>query len=88
MAGGCRRGQWQHESEVYHDQLVRIFIDVEDTSDNRLFFIGFKERLKARFQQIEIWLTSPRLTSCSYAASKLLGRPLARVVQPPPCKKS
>ena len=52
------RGQWQHEAEVYHDQLVRIFADVEDTPGNRQFFIGLKGRLKARFQQIEIWLTS------------------------------
>lgn len=52
------RGQWQHESEIYHDQLTRIFVDVEDTPDNRQFFIEIKERLKTRFQQIEIWLTS------------------------------
>ena len=52
------RGQWQHEAEVYHDQLVRIFVDVEDTSHNRQFFIDLKGRLKTRFQQIEIWLTS------------------------------
>jgi len=29
------RGQWQHESEIYHDQLTRIFVDVEDTPDSR-----------------------------------------------------
>jgi hypothetical protein len=27
-------------------------------NDNRRFFIDLKGRLKARFQQIEIWLTS------------------------------
>ena len=52
------RGQWQHEAEVYHDQLVRIFVDVEDTAENRKYFVELKERLKARFQQIEMWLTS------------------------------
>ena len=43
---------------VYHDELVRVFADVEDTADNRRFFLEFKERLKTRFQQIEIGLTS------------------------------
>ena len=52
------RGQWQHQGEVYHDELVRVFVDVEDTAENRRFFLEFKERLKARFQQIDLWLTS------------------------------
>ena len=52
------RGQWQHQQEVYRDELVRLFADVEDTAENRRFFLELKERLKARFQQIEIWLTS------------------------------
>ena len=52
------RGQWQHQQEVYHDELVRVFADVEDTTENRRFFLELKERLKMRFQQIEIWLTS------------------------------
>jgi hypothetical protein len=52
------RGQWQHEGEVFHDELVRVFVDVEDTPENRQFFLEFKQRLKARFQQVEIWLTS------------------------------
>ena len=52
------RGQWQHQQEAYRDELVRVFADVEDTAENRRFFLELKERLKARFQQIEIWLTS------------------------------
>ena len=52
------RGQWQHEAEIYHDELVRVFVDVEDTPGNRHFFLELKQRLKTRFQQIEIWLTS------------------------------
>ena len=52
------RGQWQHEGEVYQDELVRLFVDVEDTAGNRQFFMEFKERAKIRFQQIELWLTS------------------------------
>ena len=37
---------------------MRVFADVEDTPENRHFFLGFKTRLKSRFDQIEIWLTS------------------------------
>jgi hypothetical protein len=35
-----------------------VFADVEDTAENRRFFLELKERLKSRFQQIAIWLTS------------------------------
>ena len=52
------RGQWQHQGEVYEDELVRLFVDVEDHPENRQFFLEFKQRLKARFQQIDLWLTS------------------------------
>lgn len=52
------QGQWQHQGEIYHDELVRVFVDVEDLPENRGFFLQFKERLKQRFEQVEIWLTS------------------------------
>jgi hypothetical protein len=51
-------GHWQHLGETFRDELVRIFVDVEDTTENRQFFVEHKERLKARFRQIEIWLTT------------------------------
>ena len=52
------RGVWQHEGESYRDELTRIFIDVPDTPENRQFFQEYKERLKARFRQLDIWLTT------------------------------
>ena len=52
------RGLWRHEGESFRDDLVRVFVDVADEPDHRLFFIEFKERMKARFQQIDIWLTT------------------------------
>jgi len=52
------RGLWESEGRVFRDQLARVFVDVPDTSANRQFFLEFKERLKERFTQIEIWLTS------------------------------
>lgn len=51
-------GQWRHEGLVYRDESVRVFVDVPDTDENREFFIGFKEILKKRFQQIDIWMTT------------------------------
>ncbi len=52
------RGLWQHQGQSYRDELVRVFVDVPDTPENREFFREFKERLKARFRQIDIWMTS------------------------------
>jgi hypothetical protein len=51
-------GQWQHAGQVYRDDLMRIFVDVEDTQENRDFFRVFRERIRVRFQQIAIWMTS------------------------------
>ena len=52
------RGQWQHQGEVYHDELVRVFVDVPDLPEHMQFFLEYKERLKSRFQQIDIWISS------------------------------
>lgn len=51
-------GLWQHSGELYRDNLARVFVDAEDTPQNRQFFVEFKERLKARFHQKDIWLTT------------------------------
>src|SRR5260370_17465875 len=52
------RGYWQHEGQPHRDELARIFVDVPDTQENRQFFQEFKERLKTRFRQIDIWMTT------------------------------
>lgn len=52
------RGLWRHEGQSYRDELVRIFVDVPDTPERRHFFEEYKERLKARFRQIDIWITT------------------------------
>jgi hypothetical protein len=52
------RGLWKHEGDSYRDDLVRVFVDVADEPEHRQFFLDFKERLKAQFQQIEIWMTT------------------------------
>jgi hypothetical protein len=40
------------------NDLIRVFVDVDDTPENRDFFRELKARLKERFQQIEIRITS------------------------------
>ena len=51
-------GAWQHEGTVYHENLTRFFVDVADLPEHREFFRQFKEELKERFKQIDIWVTS------------------------------
>ena len=52
------RGIWQHEGQVYRDNLVRLFVDVPDLQESRQFMASFKARLKERFEQQDIWITS------------------------------
>jgi hypothetical protein len=52
------RGLWEHQGELSRDELVRVFLDVPDTPENRDFFVKYKEELKARFRQLEIWMTT------------------------------
>lgn len=51
-------GYWQDEGKSYRDELVRLFVDVADSPENRLFFQQFKEHLKTRYKQVEIWVTT------------------------------
>jgi hypothetical protein len=48
------RGMWQHEGIVFRDNNSRLVLDVEDTPENRVFFVELKASLKQRFQQIDI----------------------------------
>jgi hypothetical protein len=52
------QGQWRHQGTTYRDDLTRIFVDVPDLPESLEFFRQFKETLKARFRQIDIWMTS------------------------------
>ncbi len=51
-------GIWQHQETEYRDDLVRVVVDVEDRPEHRQFFREYKERLKLRFRQLEIWTTT------------------------------
>jgi hypothetical protein len=50
------RGLWRHERRNYRDDLTRVFVDVEDSPSHKKFFGQFKERLKKRFKQLDIWM--------------------------------
>ena len=51
------RGE-DEESGANGDRLIRFFVDVPDTKTNAVFFRQLKERLKERFQQVDIWMTT------------------------------
>jgi hypothetical protein len=52
------RGAWQQGGKFYRDELMRVFADVPDKPENRQFFLEFKERMKSKFRQLDIYLTS------------------------------
>jgi hypothetical protein len=52
------RGIWEHQGQSFRDDMVRVFVDVPDVSENREYFVNLKDRLKSRFRQLEIWMTT------------------------------
>lgn len=55
------KGKWVYQSMVFEDRLVRVRIDTEDTPENWQFLRDYKEVLKGRFAQLEIWITAHRI---------------------------
>jgi hypothetical protein len=55
------RGRWLYQSTIYSDKLIRVRVDVEDTPENWQAMRLVKENLKARFEQIDIWITAHRI---------------------------
>lgn len=51
-------GIWENQGALFRDDLSRLFVDVPDTAENIAWFTAFKERLKADFQQLELWVIS------------------------------
>ncbi len=52
------RGEWQYKGKVYQDESITCFLDVPDTKSNWRFFVRYKQRLKKRFKQLDIWMTT------------------------------
>ena len=46
---------------MYHDQLLRVRPDGEDTLDNSRALRSLKEIMKSRFEQLDIWITAYRI---------------------------
>jgi len=51
-------GAWRQGEKIYRDELVRMFVDVPPDPAHDQFFREFKQTLKERFQQLELWVTS------------------------------
>ena len=52
------RGRWRHDGRAYRDDMIRVFVDTEDTPASREYFVAAKGRLKVRFRQLDIWMTT------------------------------
>lgn|SRR3954451_15801495 len=51
-------GIWQHQGQRFRDDLVRVFVDMEDSAQHREFLRSYKQQLKSRFRQLDIWMTT------------------------------
>ena len=54
-------GYWKYEGTSSEDRLQRVTIVAADTAENEVFMREYKETLKKRFEQIEIWMTVQRI---------------------------
>lgn len=55
-------GHWRHAGVLYRDDLVRLVVDVPDSAANRAWMKSFKQRWKARLDQLELWMVSYLIT--------------------------
>ncbi len=51
-------GSWVYGGTLYQDLLIRVSMDCSDSADAYEFFRAYKEVLKSRFEQIDIWITA------------------------------
>ncbi len=51
-------GHWRHGGVIYRDNLVRCVVDIPDSDENRDWMRQFKQRWKARLEQVELWMVS------------------------------
>ena len=51
------QGIWTYQGAAYQDMLLKYVVDVEDDTEQvQAFFREFKETLKARLLQMEVWI--------------------------------
>jgi hypothetical protein len=51
-------GLWIHQGTRYEDESRRLFVDAEDTPENRAFIAEYKLVLQERFDQVVIYIRS------------------------------
>jgi len=62
--GGCthdptiKKGAWVDDGKEYYDNNVSFYSDYDDTEANKQFLNEYKEILKVRFRQKEIYMTT------------------------------
>jgi hypothetical protein len=54
-------GHWRYGGVLYRDNLVKIVVDIPDSVKNRQWMKQFKDRWKARLEQLELWMVSYRI---------------------------
>lgn len=54
-------GHWRRSGVVYRDFLMRLFVDLPATTENRRWMREFKNRWKERLEQLELWMVSYRI---------------------------
>lgn len=54
-------GHWRHGGVLYRDDLVRIVVDLRDLVKHRRWMRQFKERWKARLEQLDLWMVTYRI---------------------------
>ena len=54
-------GHWRHGGVLYRDDLVRIIVDIPDSTKNRQWMKRFKSRWQARLEQLDLWMVSYRV---------------------------
>ena len=50
-------GKWKYQGTIYQDLLWRFIVDVPASDPADDFFRKYKESLKDRFEQIDIWIS-------------------------------
>lgn len=51
-------GVWRHQGQHFRDDLVRVVVDMENDPEHHRFFRNYKDQLKARFKQLDLWITT------------------------------
>ncbi len=51
------RGIWFNGDHPQAENNNRVFVDAPDNQDTLDWFVAFKDKLKKRYQQLDIWMT-------------------------------